>query len=200
MSQHAIYTPDRAIVAQVQAIEPTLSIAWVETARGGRWGVFHDLQVPDNFDETVDLVARQLQQAASEGGHTLDLTDCAYTAAQAIRDGKLVCYVTEDDGSFAPLDGRIVHKLQRMNWNRLNLGLKDWREMMRARQDHLRDARFREQNDVWDCIRKDPVFQAQVSDILWGLKPMRSVYVKGVPHANDRQRPSEAVPDHTAGA
>lgn len=176
-------TADKAIVAQVKRVDPTLSVAWVDPP--GRWGVFHDLQVPGNLERTVDEVARALQIEAAARGYILDLAECAFSALEAVKDAKLVFYVAEEEdmpdgrkkGDYRPLDGRVVTKLQRMDYWRRNLDLRDWREMMRAKADEQRDRRLRAEGDVWDTIRRDSVFARVASDILWGVKPTRSVTV-----------------------
>lgn len=171
-------TPDRAIVAQLKRIDQDLSVEFVEPP--SRFAVFHDLQVPGNLEQTADLIGREFQRAAALAGHIIALGECQYAASMALRDAKLVCYVTEDDGSFRPLDGRVVEKLLRMDYYRRNLGLRDWKEMLRAKADEARDRRLREQGDVWDTIRRDSTFARLASDLLWGLKPTRSVTVPGV--------------------
>lgn len=179
---HAIYTPDRGIVEKLRRIDPDLSVAWVETPKGPRWGVYYDLQVPGNLDSSIDTAARALQLDLAMRGYTVDLADCAYTARQAIQDAKLVCYCVEEDGEYRPLDDRLVEKVERMDHYRRNLDIRDWRLMLGARADVARRQRERDQDDVWELIRKDRVLLRQASDILWGVKPVRSITVEETLH------------------
>lgn len=177
---HPGHPPDRSIVAQIQAICPELSVDWVDLPNGeGRWAVFHDLQVEGRYEESVERVARALQTTMQENGHMVDLHDCEYQARQAVHDAKIVFYVTEDDGSFRNLDGRDIEKLQRMDYYRRNFDILDWKTLMSAKGHSLKTARDREMEDTWDCIRRDKVLASVVSDILWGVPPTRSIYVKG---------------------
>lgn len=190
-------TADRTIVAQLQRIDPGLNVAWVDPP--GRWAVTHDLQTPGNFDATVDHMALVLQREASARGYSLDKTECAFLSMQALKDSKVVCYVTEDDGRYRPLDGRVVQKLQRMDWYRQNLGVKDWTQMLNVKAEAARNSRQRERNDIWDTLKTDKVFARQVSDILWGLKPMRSLFVEGVEFHADHERNGEGSSGAGAG-
>jgi hypothetical protein len=162
-------------LARIKAIDRDLSVEWVVPP--GRWAVFHALQVDGRYDETVDLLARQLQDAGANAGHLWPLSDCAMKARRAVHAGKLVCYVTDDDGGYRSLDQRIVTKLQRMDWIRQNLGLKDFRAILKAKADHLREQETKTVDDMWDTIRRDRVLEQHVSDILWGLKTVRTVIV-----------------------
>jgi hypothetical protein len=189
-----MYEPDRAIAAALRRISRDLSAAFVEPP--GRWAIFDALQVVGNFDATVDRMAEALQREASSRGHVLDRSECAYAAAQALKEQHLVCYVTEDDGGFRPLDGRILEKLRRMNYWRENFGLGDWKRMLNAKADVLRAQRQREDSDLWDVIRRDKVFARFVSDILWGTHPVLSIV--GGFDANDSERQDD--PHHDAGA
>jgi len=192
------YAPDRTIAAALKRIDRGLSIAWVEPQC--RWAVFHDLQVEGNPEEEVDRLATALQLDAAKMGYVVSRWDCVETARNALVARKLVCYVVDDDGTYRSLDSRIVKKLERMDYYRRNCGLRDWRQMLDARADALRRARSIAQGDVWDCIQHDRVFASQVSDILWGVRPVRSVTVpEGVPDANDRERHPEARPGESPG-
>lgn len=197
---HPVHVPDRAIVAALQRIEPTLSVDWMDPP--GRWAVFHDLQVDGNFEENVDRVARVLQATASENGYVWSLHTCSVMARESLRNSKLVCYVTDDDGGYRSLDNRIVKKFEKMNHFRQK-SLLEWKDIMNAKANLLRAQQERAEEDLWDQIRHDKVFTSQVSDILWGMKPMRSIYVKGVElNGNDEsaQRPPEASSGSGEGA
>lgn len=179
--------PDPLIVARLKAIDPGLSVDWVELPDGsGRWGVFHDLQVDGRFEESVEALARRVQDALLAEGVVRDFHSCCVQAAEAVKLAKLVCYVINDDGSFRPLDHRIVKKFEEMDYYRRNLGLGDWKEMMRKRWDAVRESRDRAIESVYESVKTDKVFAKCVSDILWGMRPVRSVHVaqEGVTNEN----------------
>jgi hypothetical protein len=191
-------TPDRTIVAALKRIDPGLSVAWVGTIE--RWGVYHDLQIDGRPDEEIDRLALMIQLDGMKCGYILSKHDCEMTAREAFTARKLVCYVTDDEGGFRSLDSRTVKKLERMDWLRRNCGLKDWRQMLDARADAIKRSRDVAQGDVWHSIRRDRVFARQVSDILWGVRPVRSIIVpEGVPDANDREWAEQADAGAAAG-
>jgi hypothetical protein len=191
-----MHTPDRAIVQALQRIDKDLSVSWSDPP--GRWAIWYALQVDGNFDESVGRLARELQLDAARCGYTFDLSECAHTAAEAVKVRSLVCYVTDDDGGYRSLDGRIVQKLERMDFYRRNCGVKDWKSMMEARADALRQSRRTAEGDIWDTIRRDRVFARHASDILWGVRPVRSIIVpEGGFDATDRER--DVTPDAGQG-
>ena len=127
----------------------------------------------------------------------LDLAECQFSAAQAFRDSTVVFYVTEEDGSYRPPDGRDLVRLHRMDFYRRNMGLKDWQEMVRAKADVLREQREKDQGDIWECIRRDKAFRTVASHILWGTPTPRAVYIeKETDCAGDALR--EEAPDGAA--
>ena len=176
-------TPDSIFRRKLRRIDPHLSAVWVDPP--GRWGIFHELQVNGNFDEQVDYYAREIQREASARGHVIDLPDASWVACEALKTEKLVCYVTEEDGSYRPLDNRILQKLERMKWFSENLGVNGWREMLAVKANALQRQREREQEGVWEDIKRDRAFQRMTSDILWGMDPVLSVQVKGIGHVED---------------
>jgi len=177
-----IPVPDRVIVTQLQRIDPDLSVGWV--APPGRFAVFHALQVPGNYDETVDKVATAVRQQAAQNGYSVDLCDCAMAARDAVHAAKLVCYVTEEDGTFRPLDGRLIEKFERMDYYRRNWGLRNWQAVLKAKAEYQRASIERDRDDVWDTIRRDPVFARQVSDTLWGTKTRSMSVPEEVSHGD----------------
>jgi len=191
-------TPDRTIVRALKRIDTALSATFAEPP--GRWAIWHDLWLENTFDGSVAEMARELYYQAVTSGYAPSMADCELTAVEAIKARSLVFFVVNEDGSYRPLDHRVIQKLQRMDYLRRNCGLRDWRSMMDARADALRRSRQMAQGDIWDCIRRDPVFKRQASDILWGGRPTRSIIVpEGVPHANDHQRVQSADPGEGAG-
>jgi len=165
------------IQRKVKAICPELSIQWVP--RAGRFAVFHDLQIDDRYEASVDTTARGIMLEAGRQGLALNFHDVAEAAREAVHAGRIVCYIVEDNGDFRPPDDRIVTKLQRMNFWRMNFGIRDWQEMLQGKTDAMRASLERSRNAVWESIRRDPVFARQVSDILWGQRPIRSIVVPG---------------------
>lgn len=166
--------PDKVIVAQLRRIDRTLSAVFLDPP--GRWAILHSLQV-DAPEQLAGQIGRRLQLEAASRGYVLDLAECEEAAWQSLQDAYVVCYVTEEDGSYRPLDGRVIEKLKRMDWYRRNLGIKDWRTMLQAKADILRERREKSEGDIWETIRRDKVFARCASDILWGIKPTRAVHV-----------------------
>lgn len=181
---HAVHVPDRAIVAALQRIDPKLTVSFEDPP--GRWAVWHDLLQGD-LEKTVEEAARTLQEAFQEAGHTVPFPNCQQEVYERLKQTALVFYVTDDDGSYRSLDNRAVQKMQRMWWLQQNLGVGGIKNLLRVRAEAAKESRDRDKADVWDQINHDRVFKRQVSDILWGMKPARSVFVKGlkgIAHAN----------------
>lgn len=166
--------PNPQILRRLQRIDKHLSIEWVTPQN--RWAVFHGLQLNHRLDEEIDQRSRMIQEEAARRGYLFDVTDCGVAAKEAVHASMLVCYVVNDDGSFRELDGRLIEKFQRMDYWRRNMGLKDWEQFLQAKAEGLRERLVRQKNDVWDTIRRDPVFARLVSDALWGTRT-RSVIV-----------------------
>lgn len=177
MSQAALYTPDRLIVAAIQAIDPDLAVSFADPP--GRYAVYHQIAFEGNSEAACLAKARELQDTYRERGYVVDLGECERQAFQTMQDANLVCYVANEDGSFRPLDQRIVDKLRRMDHLRRNCGLRDWKLMLSVKADALRAQRERDERNVWDSIRSDKTFANAAHDILWGLRPTRSVMVPG---------------------
>src|SRR5262245_63894967 len=101
--------PDRSIVKQLQKIEPKLTVIW--DGANECWAIYHDL--PEGLGRLDELVARmstELRLTYLEAGYPIDPEQAGRLCLQAVKDAALVCYVTEEDGSYRPLDGRIVEK------------------------------------------------------------------------------------------
>lgn len=170
------HVPDRAIVAHLKRIDPGLSVAWVDFADGtGRWGVFYDLQVEGRFEDSVSSMAREIQASLAANGDIRDYHSCTVIARQALKMAKLVCYVINDDGSYRGLDQRIVDKIARMDYYRRHMGARDWSRLLAQKWDAIVSSRDRAVQSVYDDILGDKVLKRCISDILWGLRPTRSV-------------------------
>ena len=172
---------DRVIVRALKRIDKELEVRFVDPP--GRWGVYHSLpNYGARLEDVVDAIARELQRDLAARGSIVPFSACQEDVFEGIQAAKLVCYVTNDDGSYRPLDGRIIEKLQRMDYYRQNLGIQGWKQMLNARASVQRKLREQAQTDADDSIRRDKVYARMLSDILWGLTPTRSVIVPaGVP-------------------
>lgn len=175
MSDAALYTADRLIVANLKRIDPKLSVAFADPP--GRWAVYYDVPFEGNSDAACEQIARALQAEYREKGYVVDWAECERQAHEKMQDHNLVCYVANDDGSFRPLDQRIVEKVARMDWNRRHLGLKEFKAILDVKADAARKQRERQKEDVWDCIRRDKAYGRMAHDILWGNAPARSIIV-----------------------
>jgi len=175
--------PDRGVVRALREIDKDLSVSFdpnAGTPPVGRWIIWYKLDLPGRVDETVDRLAREVQLRAAEEGRTLDLADCQADAWEAIQKSRLVCFVTNEDGSYRPLDGRIVEKVKKMDYLRRHCGVEDWKTMLNARAAAAEAVRQKDHESMYDSIRRDRVLQRVLSDVLWGLKPTRSVCLQGI--------------------
>lgn len=188
----AVHVPDAAIVAQLRRIDRGLSVEWLQTARGGRWAVLHAEQA-EGFEQRADQVARQLWAILREDGYETPLHECQQRAYARLKDAQIVCYVVNDDGSYRPLDGRIVEKLQRMDYYRRNCGLSDWQTMLKVKDEALQKQREREAAQFDRDVAGDKVFAHCLSNLLWGVKtPMHyNVPRTGDDHATDIGSPGD---------
>jgi hypothetical protein len=184
-------TPDRGIVRQLQQIEKTLTVVW--DTGNERWAIYHDLP-PDlgRLDELVAKMSRELRLTYLEAGHVIDPEQAGRLCLQAVKNAALVCYVTEDNGDYRPLDGRIVDKFRRMDSLRRNCGVKDWTELLAARRYAAEQAELLGREDFWEYQSRDAVLQRVLSDVLWGVPVARSVYLK---RPEDEEIPEEMPPD-----
>lgn len=146
--------------------------------------MYHCLPKLDGrIEEVVDRFARELQRGYALGGEIVPFPECQKRAFGALQDMKLVCYVTEDNGDYRPLDGRIVEKLQRMDHMRQNLGIGGWRQLLQARAAVAQVTRQKAQQQVWDDIRRDDAFRRVLMGVLSGVKTRSIVVPEGVPLA-----------------
>jgi len=173
----AFYTPDRAIVRGLQRVDPLLSVAW--DADRSRWCVYHDLPHAGRVDDSAAVLARETARDYRAAGELVPYHVCLLAAHRLIESEKLAKVVAEPDGSYRPLDHRIVRHFERLDWLRRNYWLADWQRLAHTQQDQLKAERARQASDIWDSIRRDKVFQNQASDVLWGVRPTRSVQVGG---------------------
>ena len=168
---------DPAVAKALKRIDPKLSVHFVQTARGGRWGVFHDLPYWDRVDKAVHKNATELQTELLKRGYVTTRRVCEEYAHQQILDTKLVFYVAEDDGSFRPLDMRVCEKMQRMDYFRRNWDLKDWTQYLDAKAQLAKDTREHAWQDHVDYVERDPRYREYMVDALRGDAHLRSVHV-----------------------
>jgi hypothetical protein len=189
--------PDRSIVRQLQAIEKDLTVIWDHGNE--RWAIYHNL--PHNLgrlDELVDKMSRELRLTYLEQGIVVDPEQAGRLCLQAVKHAALVCYVTEENGDYRPLDGRIVEKFRRMDYLRQNLEIKDWRELLAARRYAAERSQELEKEDFYQYQSKDAVLQRVLSDVLWGTHVTRSVIVEGGSDEGTEAGASEP-PDQAGG-
>jgi hypothetical protein len=167
--------PDRHMARELRRIDPLLEARYVETV--GRWGIFHLLPMNERVDLAIASRATELYNELWKRGYPVTKRVCEEQCALQVKDRELVFYVTEEDGSYRPLDGRVLEKLRRMDHMRQNWDLKDWREFMDAKAKLAKDVRERTWEDHVEYVRKDPVFNAQAADILRGDSHTRAVNV-----------------------
>ena len=170
---HPVYTADRAIVAQLRAIDPALSVAWLGPEE--RWAVFDGLQVSGNPEATAVAIARELARDYRDHGYVIPYPECLRRAAVKVAQESLVHVVQNDDGSYRPLDHRVVDKFRRMDWFRRNYWLNDYLRHARGDARKAYQSRQRDTANVWESIEKDKVFQRMASDLLLGYHPVDSV-------------------------
>jgi len=173
---HPIYVPDRAVVHALRRVDPLLSVDFVEPP--GCFGVFHDLPVSSNLDESAARLARETVHDYKAGGYVVPYHVCLLAAYRLLQMDKLVCLVQEPDGSFRPLDGRVVEKFRRMDYYRRNFFVSDWIRHARAEADRLRDAQQRETDNRFASIENDRVFRRMAVDLIRGMRPIRSVHLR----------------------
>jgi hypothetical protein len=170
-------TPDRTIVRALKRIDRKLSVQWDEGHEC--WAIYHDL--PEGLgrvDELVEKMATELQLTYLEQGYVVPREEAGRNCLVAVKRAALVCYVVNDDGSFRPLDGRIVEKLRRMDHLRQNCGLRDWRELLAAGRYAQERAAELAREDFYAYQNRDAVLQRVLSDVLWEIPVTRSVYMK----------------------
>jgi len=170
-------TPDRTIVRALRRIDPKLSIQWDTDHEC--WAVYHDLpEGLGRIDALVDKMATDLQLTYLEQGYIVPREDAGRNCLAAVKRAALVCYVVNDDGSFRPLDGRLVEKFQRMDHLRRNCSIRDWSELLAARRYAQDQAAALEREDFYAYQNRDAVLQRVLSDVLWDIPVTRSVYMK----------------------
>lgn len=170
-------TPDRTIVRALRRINPQLSLEW--DTEHECWAVYHDLPHGlGRVDELVEKMATELQLTYLEQGYHVPREEAGRNCLAAVKRAALVCYVVNDDGSFRPLDGRLVEKLQRMDHLRRNCGIRDWQEMLEARRYAADRAAALQREDFYTYQSRDAVLKRVLSDVLWEIPVTRSVQMK----------------------
>ncbi|MCI4355111.1 MAG: hypothetical protein L3K06_07085 [Thermoplasmata archaeon] len=171
-----LYSPDRAIVRAIKAIDPAFSVVWDEDRE--RWVVYHQLQLPDDPEGTVAALARETARDFRDQGQVVPYHACLLAAYRLVDTERLVAICAEPDGTFRPLDGRLVAKLRRMAWLRRTFEVRDWLSLARAQQDQLAAEKRRAADTIWDSIRTDRVFHRLAVPLLRGDRKSRAVHVR----------------------
>jgi len=148
---HPLYTPDPAIVRALKRIDRGLSVDWYTD----RWAVFHDLPHAGNVDASAAALARETARDFREQGQVVPYHVCLLAAHKLIRQEQLVCVVQESDGSFRPLDARIVEHMRRLDWQRRNWWVSDYLRVARAQASELQAQRAEASEQVWSDLRGD---------------------------------------------
>lgn len=148
---HPLYSPDRAIVAALRRIDPGLSVEWWDD----RWHVFHDLPHYGNVDASARALARETYYDYRCEGHPVPYYACLTAAYHLIDQEKLVCRVEEPDGSYRPLDDRVIDHLRRLDWQRRNWSVADYLAVARRQAATLRADRARRSDALWSDLRRD---------------------------------------------
>ncbi len=145
------YTPDRTIVAALKRIDPGLSVEWWD----GRWHVFHALPHHGNVDASARALARETYYDFRAEGRLVPYPACLQAAYKLIAQEQLVLVVAEPDGSYRPLDGRVVDHLRRLDWQRRNWWAADYLAVAQRQADELRAGRQRQSDAIWSDLRRD---------------------------------------------
>jgi len=166
--------PDRAVVAELRRIDPKLSVGFDPIVE--RWGVYHDAPLPHESQADIASIATEMMTDLWKRGIPCTRAVCEQAAFLKLKEAKLVFYVAEDDGRFRPLDHRVVEKLRKMNYQRENWEVRDWKLALNAMEDREKDYRKR----VWDDFNKKAVGTKEreyMADALRGDPHIRSVDV-----------------------
>lgn len=170
----ALTPPDRGILKAIRRIDPTLTIQWVEGNQC--WGVFHGMMHWASPDAAVQRVAKELYRDLAHAGYVPDFQVCIRTAAAQVERHKLILLVMEPDGSYRPLDWRVVREMERRAWQQRNWWAKDYIAVAHAADTETRTRLEAQRRDIWEQTRRDAVFRRLVSDALWEITPIRSVH------------------------
>ena len=148
---HPLYTPDATIVCALQRIDRGLSIDWYHE----RWAVFHDLPHAGNVDASAAALARETARDFRAQGQVVPYHACLLAAHRLIAQEQLVCVVREPDGSFRPLDGRLVAHLRRLDWQRRNWWVADYLHAARTQASDLKRQQTVAKDQLWADLRQD---------------------------------------------
>lgn len=167
--------PDRTIVRALKRIDPLLRVMWMD--RTERWGIFHDLPPCEQEDVIARRVAKEVWYKGMEDGYQFDYNACLQMAYQRLEDQKLVHMVQNADGSYRPLDARVIDKFRRMDWMRRNWWLKDWLHEAQTQQETLEATRQKAKDAPWEDIKTDGTLKRML------MGQYRSVVNEWVPPA-----------------
>jgi hypothetical protein len=148
---HPLYTPDQTIVRALKRIDRGLSVDWYTD----RWAVFHDLPHAGNVDASASALARETARDFRAQGQVVPYHACLLAAYRLIRQEQLVCVVQEPDGSYRPLDARIVRHLERLDWQRRNWWADDYVRVARQQASEATTAQRRATDRIWSDLKTD---------------------------------------------
>jgi hypothetical protein len=159
-------------------IDPGLSVDWYNE----RWAVFHDLPHAGNVDASAAALARETARDFREQGQVVPYHACLLAAYTLIRDERLVCIVSEPDGSFRPLDARIVQHMRRLDWQRRNWWADDYVRVARQQAVEAQAAQRRATDTIWADLKRDTTSYVDSHHHSFSSAALRRI--EGVRHAS----------------
>jgi hypothetical protein len=148
---HPLYSPDRAIAAELRRIDPGLTVAFVDD----RWRVFHDLPQAGNVDASAHALARETYYDFRRDGRLVPYHVCLQAAYRLLDVDKLVLVVAEADGSYRPLDHRVIDHFRRLDWQRRNWWVSDYLAVARRQASELAAGRRKASDAIWSDLHQD---------------------------------------------
>lgn len=168
--------PSPGFTKRLKRIDRDLSAKW--NGAINRWGIYHDLPSVERIEDRVKREGLELQADLAKRGYMSTRRVCEEQVFRQLHEAALVFYVAEKDGSFAPLDDRVIQKLMRMDFWRRNFGINDWKRYMDNQRAILESDRVRELEGIYQAIDRDKVGKQMVVDALRGDPHSRAVYVE----------------------
>jgi hypothetical protein len=160
---------------RVKAIDPDLDLQWL--AYEQKYAVVQKLENTPSVEEMTEIVGRDLQNTLLDRGYQMTLPECTALAYTRVAEHAIVFRLEDEDGNPRPLDDRAITQLREMAWNRRHMGVKEWQKQSNELQYAAQQAREKKIAAIWDSVRSDKVFARIASDVLWGVKPVRSINV-----------------------
>lgn len=168
--------PSREFAKRLKRIDRDLSAKFNSDI--DRWGIYHNLPPIERIEERVTREGLELQGDLLRRGYVCTRRVCEEQIFRRLHEAALVFYVQEEDGGFAQLDNRVIKKLKKMDHNRRNRSIQDWKRYMDLRQAVVDSDRIRAQEDAYKQIDKDKVWKQMAAEALRGDPHLRSVHVE----------------------